>query len=54
MQFRAEGLNLTNHPNFSNPDSGVTDPNFGQITSVNPGSRLIAQRYFRLGLKGMF
>jgi hypothetical protein len=53
-QFRIEGLNLTNHPNFSNPDNGVTDPDFGFTTSTNPGSRLIAQRYFRLGLKLMF
>jgi hypothetical protein len=54
MQFRVEALNLTNHPNFSNPDSGVTDPNFGLISSTNPGSRLIAERYFRIGIKTMF
>jgi hypothetical protein len=53
-QIRMEALNLTNHPNFSNPDSGVTDPNFGLISSTNPGSRLIAERFFRLGLKFLF
>ena len=53
-QFRVEALNLTNHPNFANPDSGVTDPNFGVISSTNPGSRLIAERYLRLGIKLMF
>jgi hypothetical protein len=53
-QFRIEALSLTNHPNFSNPDSGVTDPDFGLITSTNPGNRLIAERYFRLGLKLLF
>jgi Carboxypeptidase regulatory-like domain/TonB-dependent Receptor Plug Domain len=53
-QFRMEALNVTNHPNFSNPDTGVSDPDFGLITSINPGSRLIAERYFRLGLKLTF
>lgn len=53
-QFRMEALNLTNHPNFSNPDTGVTDLNFGLISSTNPGSRLIAERYFRFGIKVMF
>jgi hypothetical protein len=53
-QFRAEALNLTNHPNFSNPDSGDTDGSFGLISSTNPGSRVIAQRYLRLGLRLSF
>jgi hypothetical protein len=54
MQFRAEALNLTNHPNFNNPDSGVTDSNFGLINGTNAGSRLVAERYFRMGLKLTF
>ena len=53
-QSRVDALNLTNQPNFSNPDNGVTDPNFGLISSTNPGSRLIAERYFRVGLKLTF
>jgi hypothetical protein len=47
-------LNLANHPNFANPDSNVSDSNFGLISSTNPGSRLIAQRYFRIGVKLLF
>lgn len=54
MQFRGEALNLINHPNFGNPDSGVADGNFGMISSTNAGSRLIAERFFRLGLKLSF
>jgi Carboxypeptidase regulatory-like domain/TonB-dependent Receptor Plug Domain/TonB dependent receptor len=53
-QIHLESFNLTNRPNFSNPDSGVTDPDFGLITSTNPGSRLIAERYFRVGLKFLY
>jgi hypothetical protein len=29
-------------------------PNFGLISTINPGNRLIAERYFRIGLKVMF
>jgi hypothetical protein len=54
LQLRGEALNLFNHPNFSNPDGGVTDGNFGIISTTNPGSRLIAERYMRLGLKFAF
>jgi hypothetical protein len=54
MQFRAEVFNLTNTPHFSNPDNGDTDAQFGLISSTNPGSRLIDQRYFRMGLKLLF
>jgi len=54
VQFRGEALNLINHPNFNNPDSGVTDGNFGLISSTDAGSRLIAERFLRLGLKLTF
>jgi hypothetical protein len=54
LQFRADALNLTNHPNFNNPDNGVSDTSFGLINSTNSGSGLIAQRNLRMGLKLLF
>ena len=58
MQFRADALNLFNHANFGNPSAGFnnasTVANFGVISSVNSGTHLVAERYFRLGLKLSF
>jgi hypothetical protein len=33
VQFRAEAFNAFNHVQFGNPDTGVTDASFGEITS---------------------
>src|SRR5208283_5252859 len=32
----AQAFNVFNHPNFSNPDSGLGDPTFGQISAMQP------------------
>jgi hypothetical protein len=38
IQFRAEGLNVLNHPNFANPASDISTPStFGYITSTVSG-----------------
>ncbi|MCU1258559.1 MAG: TonB-dependent receptor family protein [Bryobacterales bacterium] len=62
MQIRGEALNASNTPHFSNPGANVStlqlNPDgsvkslngFAQITSVNPSSRTIDERYFRLGV----
>jgi hypothetical protein len=34
LQIRAESYNTFNHTQFQNLDSGVTDGNFGQVTSA--------------------
>jgi hypothetical protein len=45
MQFRAEAFNAFNHAQFLNPDSTMTDTNFGKITTVN------SSREFQFSLK---
>jgi len=37
LQFRVEAFNLTNTPTFSNPDSGLGDGSFGELTSTRWG-----------------
>ena len=34
LQYRAEFFNVLNHPLLNNPDTAVTDTNFGRITSA--------------------
>jgi hypothetical protein len=41
IELRMEMFNVFNHPQFSNPDTNVTDATFGQITSTAVNPRLI-------------
>jgi hypothetical protein len=34
LEFRAESFNLTNTPSFANPDGGLSDSTFGEITGT--------------------
>jgi hypothetical protein len=45
MQFRADAFNAFNHAQFQNPDSTMTDTNFGRITTTG------SSREFQLSLK---
>jgi hypothetical protein len=49
VQFRAEAYNAFNHVQFGNPDTGVTDASFGQITSQANSPRQV-----QFGLKLLF
>jgi hypothetical protein len=41
FQFRTEFYNAFNTPQFGNPDTGVRNPSFGQITSTSVNPRII-------------
>jgi hypothetical protein len=49
VQFRAEAFNIFNRVQFGNPDTTVTDPGFGSITSQTNIPRQI-----QFGLKLLF
>jgi hypothetical protein len=48
--FQADAFNLTNTPAFTNPDTTMTDGNFGAVTSV----RAYANRQLQLSLRITF
>jgi hypothetical protein len=66
VQFRAEALNATNTPHFSNPAANVSNMSlkadgtvnslggFTQITGTSAASRLTDERFLRLGLRIAF
>jgi hypothetical protein len=39
LQFRAEALNVLNHPNWANPNTLFGNPNFGKVTALQPGNQ---------------
>ena len=53
-QLRAEALNLTNTPHFSNPAANVSNAGYGSITGTSAPSRLFDERFLRLGLRISF
>ena len=49
-QFRAGFFNLTNTPQFAQPDASLTDGNFGKL----PSTRLGSEREIQFALRIMF
>jgi hypothetical protein len=39
LQFRAEALNVLNHPNWANPDTTFGTANFGKVTGLQSGNQ---------------
>jgi hypothetical protein len=39
LQFRAEALNVLNHPNWANPDTTFGTANFGKVTGLQAGNQ---------------
>lgn len=48
LQFRAEGTNVANTPQFSSPDQSQSDANFGKVTSTQTGTERHIQFALRL------
>jgi hypothetical protein len=49
VQFRFEGFNLPNHPNFGFPDNLLSSATFGRVTSTRTSMRSL-----QFGLKYLF
>jgi len=50
LELHADAFNVTNTPQFTNPDGILTDPNYGKIT----GTELDSQRELQLAARFTF
>jgi hypothetical protein len=48
LQFRAEGFNVANTPQYSTPNNNLQDATFGKVTSTQPGTERRYQMSLRL------
>jgi hypothetical protein len=55
VEFRAESFNFTNTPQYPNPDGGLGNATFGQITNAGIGNSADGgSRQIQLGLRILF
>ena len=50
LELHGDAFNLTNTPQFTNPDGTLTDPNYGKVT----GTQLDSQRQLQLAARFTF
>ena len=50
LELHGDAFNVTNTPQFTNPDAGINDPNFGKITDTEQYS----QRQIQLAARMTF
>ena len=48
LELHGDAFNVTNTPQFTNPDAGIYDSNFGKITSIQDNSQRELQLAARL------
>ena len=48
LELHGDAFNVTNTPQFANPDAGIKDANFGKITSTQSNSQRELQLAARL------
>ncbi len=54
FQFRAEGYNFTNHPNWNDPQLNPTNSNFGKVTTKGGSGTGSGERNLQLSLRYYF
>jgi hypothetical protein len=52
LRVQAQASNVTNHPNYANPVTDLTSPNYGRITALAPGT--LGTRVVVLGARFVF
>jgi len=54
LEYRFEGFNVLNHPQFGDPSTNLSAGTFGRITSVATASTATGARVLQMGLKVIF